>query len=262
MSHKLYNSEEEYRKKQARLTRMSWLKGSHAHQVRALEKRKCNRSECKNYFEVKPYNPKVFCSQNCSAIFNNQSRPPFSKEWRRKISESLKLNPTHNVNKGKILVPRLVRSCIYCNKTFQTERWQNHKYCSASCAIKDVGSRTTSPKASKGINGVRLDIHPTANFYSRWEANFARILNHLKIKWKFQPKQFNLKSHKYTPDFYLPDIDVFIEIKNFLSEYSKKRDDEFRELYPRKKLLLILKADYYKLQEEFAPIIENWEFSK
>ncbi len=87
------------------------------------------------------------------------------------------------------------------------------------------------------------------------------MLNLRKIKWKFQPRTFNLKTQRYTPDFYLPHNDTYIEIKNFLSEYSLKRDREFRELYPDKKLVLILKEDYLNLQKEFSPVIKNWEFS-
>ena len=83
----------------------------------------------------------------------------------------------------------------------------------------------------------------------------------LKIKWIFQPKTFQLKKQKYTPDFYLPEHNSFIEIKNFLAEYSLKRDKEFRELYSEEKLILILKEDYLKLQEQFSSHIENWEFS-
>jgi hypothetical protein len=127
--------------------------------------------------------------------------------------------------------------------------------------MKDIGSRPTSPKAARAKAGIRPDIDPELYFFSRWEANFARILNLLKVKWIFQPRTFNLETQKYTPDFYLPDKDTYVEIKNFLSAYSANRDREFRKLYPSTKLELILKSDYLKLQEQFSPYIENWEFS-
>jgi len=65
----------------------------------------------------------------------------------------------------------------------------------------------------------------------------------------------------YTPDFYLPDSDTWIEIKNFLSDYSRDRDENFRKMYPDLELMLILKDEYLELQEEFAQQIEEWEFS-
>lgn len=257
-----YNSKE-YKQVQSEKTRIAWLQGFHDHQRSVLAQRKCKREECQNYFRIKSYNPKIFCSQGCAAIYNNKSRGSLSQECRLKISKALKGRMVGGGSKakGKILVPRLVKKCLYCGKQFETERWRNRKYCDGLCSIKDIGSRRTSPKAAKGKNGIRTDINPETNFYSRWEANFARVLNFLKIKWEFQPKTFDLGSQKYTPDFYLPEHNTYIEIKNFLSDYSRERDTIFRELYPNEKLILILKLEYLKLQEQFSSLIENWEFS-
>jgi len=83
----------------------------------------------------------------------------------------------------------------------------------------------------------------------------------LGIPWKFQYKTFDLIFQNYTPDFFIPEHNTYIEIKNFLSDYSRKRDEAFRKLYPKEQLILILKKDYVKLQEVFAPQIEKWEFS-
>ena len=254
---------EEYRRIQAEKTRISWLLGLHNHQRTTLIERKCKRRECHVYFQLKSYDPKIFCSQNCAATYNNISRGPLTFEWRKKISESVKreAHKYPNKNKGKIFIPRLVKNCLYCGTRFETERWRNKKYCDGLCSIKDIGSRSTSPKASKGKNGIRLDISPDLNFYSRWEANFARILELLKMKWSFQPRRFDLDGHYYTPDFYLPEFDTYIEIKNFLSKYSEERDRKFRELYPQIKLLLITKKEYNILQDSFSSLVKNWEFS-
>jgi len=126
--------------------------------------------------------------------------------------------------------------------------------------MKVIGSQPTSPRAARAKAGIRKDLG-TFYFYSRWEANFARILNLLKIKWEFQPKTFDLKTQKYTPDFYLPEYDLFVEIKNFLSDFSKERDDKFRENYPELNLFLLLKEDYLKLQSTFSLEIKEWEYS-
>jgi hypothetical protein len=134
-------------------------------------------------------------------------------------------------------------------------------YCSIKCSIKTIGSLPTSPRAARAKSGIRTDINPNTYFFSRWEANFARILNLMGIRWVHQPMRFQLRSQKYTPDFYLPDFDIYVEIKNYLSDYSLRRDSQFRELYPELRLSLILKPQYLKLQEKFAPLIGNWEHS-
>ena len=256
----IFYDQTDYQKGQSKIAKAAWRKGSYNHLLARIEERKCKKADCNNFFKVKDFDPKQFCSHGCSASYNNHARGPTSLETRLKIAESIKKSPYHYNNKGKILVPRLVKSCLNCKKEFTTPKWQNHKYCSVACSIHQIGSRPTSPRAARAKAGIRLDIDPNLYFFSRWEANFARILNLLRVKWVFQPETFNLETQRYTPDFYLPDYRSYIEIKNFLSNYSLNRDQEFRKLYPDKNLILILKDNYIKLQEDFSPLIENWEF--
>ncbi len=258
MRYSFYDSTE-YKKAQAERTKHAWKAGYFENQRAKIEDRKCKRNDCNNIFQAKTYQQKDFCSQSCSATYSNLHRGPLTDEWRNKISLSLIGKPSKS--KGRIMIPRLDKVCPTCNKKFLTERWRNHKYCSVACSINDIGSRPTSPKAARAKAGIRPDIDSNLYFFSRWEANFARVLNFLKIEWVFQPRTFDLKFQKYTPDFYLPYYNNYIEIKNFLSDYSLKRDQGFRSLYPKEKLILILKEDYLKLQEQFSPHIENWEFS-
>ncbi len=258
MRYEFYDSID-YRKKQSERNKIAWQNGRFSHNLTPMIRRKCQEKKCEKYFEVKRYDPKIFCSRNCSAHHNNLLRGNMSPEIRRKISRALK--GKESKYKGKIIVPRLEKSCLTCKKVFVTTVHQNHKYCSVACSIHDIGGRVTSPKAARGKSGIREDISSSIYFYSRWEANFARILNRLHVKWEFQYKTFDLESQNYTPDFFLPYSKTYVEIKNFLSEYSRNRDEKFRQLYPQEKLVLILKPEYLKLQEYFAPLILEWEFS-
>jgi len=86
------------------------------------------------------------------------------------------------------------------------------------------------------------------------------LYTYLKIKWEYAPKTFDLETQNYTPDFYLPATDEYIEVKNFLWSYSKIRDQKFRKLYPNVKLQLLLKEDYLKLQNKYAKLIKGWEY--
>ena len=213
MRYKFYDSSE-YKVGQAEVTRSAWLSGVYKNRVKPFEKRNCKNYNCGKSFRAKGYDPKKFCSKNCSAIHNNLLRGPQTLEVKRKISKSLQGRP--NPRKGILTVPRFNRNCLNCGKGFITPRWQNHIYCSVACSINDIGGRPTSPKAARAKSGIRPDIDPNLYFFSRWEANFARILNLLNIKWEFQYKTFDLKSQKYTPDFYIVETDTYIEIKNFL----------------------------------------------
>lgn len=257
MAHQFYKSQS-YREKQSILTKANWQKGIFDYLYKK-DKRVCKRKSCGKKFEVKLSDPKIYCSRSCSAMVNNLKRGNLPDYIKLKIANSLKGRP--NPSKGIKKIPLEKIKCAKCNKLFFGEQWKHRKFCSNKCAMSIIGGKPTSPKAARGVSGIREDISKEIYFYSRWEANFARLLNFLGIRWLHQPQIFDLGGHNYTPDFYLPDYDVWIEIKNFLSDYSKNRDEKFHKIYPDFKLILILKEDYLKLQEKFAFKIKKWEYS-
>lgn len=262
MKHQFYTSEG-YRNKQRILTKNAWESGAF-NSLYAKEKRTCKRIGCDKIFEATNSDLKIYCSRSCAAMVNNVKRGAHSEHTKFKIAGALKgrkILGISNPYKGVIKVPRVEIECLHCKKIFLMERWQHRKFCSNKCSMAVVGGKPTSPKAARGVAGVRDDIGEEFYFYSRWEANFARILNLLDIPWLYQCKTFDIGEHMYTPDFYLPDSDTWIEIKNFLSDYSRERDENFRKMYPELELMLILKDDYFELQREFSPKIKNWEFS-
>jgi predicted nuclease of restriction endonuclease-like RecB superfamily len=126
--------------------------------------------------------------------------------------------------------------------------------------MKVNGGRPTSPKASRGKAGIRQDIDPSTYFYSRWEANMARLYTYLDIPWLFTPHSFDIGNQIYTPDFYLPEIETYVEVKNFWSEYSRTRDSKFRSTHPQIALQVILKEEYTALENQYAKCIPNWEY--
>ena len=258
MTHDFYNTQE-YKEKQSTITKENWRKGIFDFHFRR-EKRRCNRKGCNNIFETIPSDPKIYCSRSCSGKVNNINRGPLPEEVKLKIAAKLK--GRKNPHAGIIKIPRIEILCANpkCGKLFLRERWMKRKFCSNECAINVIGGKPTSPKAARGKAGIRKDISNIIYFYSRWEANIARLFNYLDIGWKHQPKTFDLGSQNYTPDFYLPDYNTYIEVKNFLWEYSKIRDRKFRELYPNINLILLLKKDYLKLEKEYSHLIKNWEY--
>jgi len=258
MSHNSYDKKE-YREKQSAITKANWEKGTFD-LIYKRDKRICIRKGCGKKFEVIHSDPKKYCSQNCSAIVNNLRRGPMSSEQKLKIGKALKGRKSPYA--GAIIVPRVKIVCVNpkCKKSFIIERWMKRKYCSNKCHMVVIGGEPTSPKASRGKAGIRKDISDKIYFHSRWEANFARLQNYLGVKWEYEPKTFDLGSQNYTPDFYLPKTDTYIEVKNFLWKYSKIRDEKFRKLYPDIKLQLLLKEDYLKLESKYSKLIPNWEF--
>jgi hypothetical protein len=50
-------------------------------------------------------------------------------------------------------------------------------------------------------------------FRSRLEARWAVFFDSLKVRWEYEKEGFNLDGTWYLPDFYLPHLDLWVEIK-------------------------------------------------
>ena len=98
-------------------------------------------------------------------------------------------------------------------------------------------------------------------FANESEKEFAKILDFYRIKWQYEPKTFPLEfdnngnaTLSFTPDFYLPDLDLFIELttlnQNLVTKKNRKIK-KIRELYPEINIKLFYKKDYDSLLFKF-----------
>lgn len=126
-------------------------------------------------------------------------------------------------------------------------------------------NNTTSNAYSRTKSGKRKDLN-NQFFRSSWEANVARILNHLNIEWEYEIKRFVFESDNelgvdsYQPDFYLPKLNIWIEVKGWLDEKSKIRLKLFREYYPEEyDNLIFIDQSFYNLLRYTYFNLEYWE---
>jgi bifunctional protein TilS/HprT len=100
------------------------------------------------------------------------------------------------------------------------------------------------------------------------EEEFARLLDFYQVEWLYEPRSFPLstKDNKitemFTPDFYLPEIDLYIELtttKQSLITEKNRKVRLLKALYPNINIKLLNKADYLKLFAKFGfiPLGEN-----
>ena len=68
---------------------------------------------------------------------------------------------------------------------------------------------------------------------SSWEINFSKWCDLSGIKWEYESKVFDLGECTYTPDFYLPEFDCYIEIKGYFTDYAKIKIRKFKQQYPK-----------------------------
>lgn len=101
-----------------------------------------------------------------------------------------------------------------------------------------------------------------APFANASEVEFARILDFYQIEWQYEPQSFPLErdgggevTESFTPDFYLPQFDLFIELTTLKQDLVTKKNRKIRrlrELYPTVNLKILYGRDYRKLLERFG----------
>ena len=85
----------------------------------------------------------------------------------------------------------------------QRENWQNPEY-------------------REKIHSWHPTLHESSGTIMRssWEVNFADWLDGHQIVWEYEAYRFvyrdGLDEHIYIPDFYLPDLNLFIEVKSVI----------------------------------------------
>ena len=81
----------------------------------------------------------------------------------------------------------------------------------------------------------------------------ARILDYYHIRWEYEPRTFDLEwdemgavSVAFTPDFYLPDEDLYVELTTLRPKLMRQKNAKLRrmaELYPDVKIKLFKRQD-------------------
>jgi hypothetical protein len=94
------------------------------------------------------------------------------------------------------------------------------------------------------------------------EAEFAQILDFYKIRWQYEPTTFPLQSdaqgrilESFTPDFYLPDQQLYIELTTQKQGLVTKKNRKVRLLkqrYPEVNVKLFYRRDVERLWQKYG----------
>jgi hypoxanthine phosphoribosyltransferase len=101
-----------------------------------------------------------------------------------------------------------------------------------------------------------------ARFAHESEEEFARLLDFYGVSWQYEPRMFPLRHAEdgriveaFSPDFYLSDLDLYIELttmKQGLVTDKHRKLRRLRELYPGIRIKLLYKKDYLKLLAKYG----------
>lgn len=91
------------------------------------------------------------------------------------------------------------------------------------------------------------------------ELECARILDYYGVPWEYEPTSFVLErdaegrvTSAFTPDFYLPEQDLYVEVtvmKQSLVTRKNRKLRELRRLYPGVKVKLFYRRDIERLAQ-------------
>src|SRR5918992_871605 len=93
------------------------------------------------------------------------------------------------------------------------------------------------------------------------ERECARVLDYYGVPWEYEPRTFVLEEddegrtvEAFTPDFYLPEQDLFVEItvmKQSLVTRKNRKLRKLRRLYPDVRVKLFYRRDIERLAQRF-----------
>jgi len=120
-----------------------------------------------------------------------------------------------------------------------------------------ITSVTARPRIP--VTGAPVDV--PAPFAHNAEYEFARILDFYGIEWQYEPRSFPLRwerghvTEAFTPDFYLTDLELFVELttlKSGLTAEKNRKMRELQELYPDTRIIMLKKRDYLRLLAKYG----------
>lgn len=115
-----------------------------------------------------------------------------------------------------------------------------------------------TPSTSTAGESLKSDATPFAH---ESERQFAQLLDFYALDWEYEPRSFDLAwgpdgrvVKRFTPDFYLPDFDLFIEITTLNQKLVTKKNGKvrrLRELYPEVRCKIFYQRDYVSLVQKY-----------
>jgi len=104
--------------------------------------------------------------------------------------------------------------------------------------------------------------HEDIRFAHNSERQFAKLLDFYGIEWQYEPRTFELEHDRagnpvqaFTPDFFLPAYDLYIEITTLNQKLVTKKNRKarrLRELHPDVQIKVLYQRDYLHLLVKYG----------
>ena len=123
--------------------------------------------------------------------------------------------------------------------------------------LEGPAAETLAVVADQPVNAI-----DSTRFAHASEAEMARILDFYQVRWDYEPTTFpilwNLDGdvvESFAPDFYLPDLEVFLEMTTLKQRLVRKKNRKLRrlrELYPDIRIKLFYARDFRAMMLKYG----------
>jgi hypoxanthine phosphoribosyltransferase len=126
-------------------------------------------------------------------------------------------------------------------------------------AVASLATVRAKPTETPSFRVFRGSQPP--RFANQIEVECAKILDYYGVPWDYEPRSFVLERDEtgrvtkaFTPDFYLPEQDLYVEVtvmKQSLVTRKNRKLRELQQLYPGVRIKLFYRRDIERLAQRY-----------
>jgi hypoxanthine-guanine phosphoribosyltransferase len=120
------------------------------------------------------------------------------------------------------------------------------------------------PATQESLPPLRWLLQPDADRFAHpAETEFARLLTFYGVRWAYEPTTFAVRwdsegnaEEFVTPDFYLPDHDLYLELTTMRQRLVTRKNRKFRllrEHYPNVSVRILYLRDFERIRNTYLP---------
>jgi hypothetical protein len=189
----------------------------------------CNKI-CKNENSLR--NHQRLCKENPDRQLLHESAA-----WKKAISNKKKSASNQYIKAEKLGVPKPIMSEETRKKLSDAGKkqvWDKEKRKKHSLIMSNAVKRNPDSYTKNNVCGrVKLYEYNGIKLKGKWELRTAQWLDENKVKWENesnpQPYYWNDNWHLYFPDFYIPDHNLYIEVKGYKTVRDDAKWSQFKE---------------------------------
>jgi hypothetical protein len=127
--------------------------------------------------------------------------------------------------------------------------------------MSDPRPAEPGPEAAAAVDGT---AERSPAFAHASEAELSRILDFYGVRWQYEPHVFPILWNtdgevleSFAPDFYLPDLDLYVELTTLRQKLVRKKNRKLRrlrELYPDVRIKLFYGRDFRALMLKYGRV--------